>query len=277
MVSGDAIWPGGNPLASPLTHEQSKLLMFIWESVTETAHTQATPHWPVWDFVARSMYIAFPDLEDAETVYRSLPVIGFDPFGSEPYGFVWCGDPSITRMRPDVKVGLTIAGIHHVEQVRHAPVRVSEELVTLIASLAEAEGSLQPNPASAVTKQVQLAQYTSWLVARDQKRFVVTDEMTSQLLLHEPARVVIVGTSVHLEGYWLRPYRNTPSVARYLDTVFARSQSVSKVRPEESALTLIQTLDYLSLVVEKEKPWKPARSSPVEWCNRFVILQGCGG
>ena len=245
-----------SPLMAELADEQLKLLSLIWEPIKETAFTQGIPQWPLWDYVSRSLHLAFPDLQDAEEVFRSLPLIGPDPWSSSSYGLVWTSDRNANFLRSDVVIGLTIAGLHRLELATAPPVLVSAALVQIVREVAEVESALTPIPNEVVSKQVALGMYTEWLVGRVDKKFTIPDDMTVELLRREPARVIFLGAQIQLEGAWLRPYRGASSVRDYIDIVTNRARKAERPRATSSPLTLIQTLDYLSLVIADLDVWK---------------------
>ena len=201
------------------------------------------------------MHREFPHLEDAAQVYDSLPSVGRDPVSDRRYGLVWRSEELSGGLRPEHRVGLSIAGIRHVED-QEALVRVSDELTGIIASLALEESNLELNPTAVVNSEVEIAAYTAWLVDPVEKGFAVPNDVTIEVLRREPARMVFIGERVALEGYWLRPYRNVRSSIEFLEIVHERSLKARRSPVLTSALTLIQTIDYLSLVVAKEQLWK---------------------
>lgn len=249
-----------NPLLQNLTDQQARLVSIIWD-VVSTSKDVAARDWPVWDYVARTLHNEFPELEDAAYVFNSLPRIGRDPYTDRTYGLVWRNETAAGALRPEHIVGLTIAGIDRVERDQGSRVSVARALVEVIASLADEESKLVPMPTHVVDAEVDLVSHTNWLEERIDKTFSFPLALTKAVLIREPPRIVIIGDRVQLSGYWLRPYRDITTVGNYLDQVLKRSVSAQRRQLSQSPLTLIQTIDYFSMVIVRGHVWTP--SAPI--------------
>lgn len=212
--------------------------------------------WPTWDFIRRRFRTNRPSAPDAADVLASLPAIVSLSFVGGPYGLWWRTEPRAGTLRPDERVGLTIAGLGHLKPERAnqaAPdlVAVCLDIVTRAAHDEAALGEGQD----------------WWQVAAgefDLRRDRLSHqgdpvEIVGQVLLHEFRPLAVPSTNynylVRYGNGLFAPFKNVDSVEQYL-AVAARLASKEE-GPElpASPLALPAALDYLGLAVRARPSW----------------------
>jgi hypothetical protein len=245
-----------NTLRNPLSPEQERLLELIWVPIGGN-DTGDAPGWPVWDFVARRMYSDFPDLKSASEVFFSLPTIPGSHWSGKSYGLAWRdATGGALGIRPEERVGLTIAGFSALHATGSTAFDVASALVGILVRIARCEGDLVPDPRSVVSTTVSLPERIDWLARpSEEKPFAFPSDAVVSLIQQEFPRLQVYNLGIRLEGNWLRPLAAVSSVDDYLD--FALTQGKAQVRyaATTSPLTLVQTLDYLSYVIVDLNIW----------------------
>jgi hypothetical protein len=109
----------------------------------------------VWQFVDRRLEAR---KIDAAAVLASLPQVG--AAGAREYGLVWSGQNMANEMQPDAIVGLTVAGLRHVQ----AAGPLVSAFVHLLRLSGEAEQEIVPAPDREVQATVTSEQVTASLL-----------------------------------------------------------------------------------------------------------------
>lgn len=246
---------------------QLTLLEAIFAPVVNPGLNDEVPTWPVWDYVARYVHQKHPDVDDALSLWRSLPVwnIPVNEDYGQLYGLTWCAGTPGDPPRRTSHVGLTIAGLEALGTHQPSAGVLAHAFVALIAAIAKADDGLRPTPGKAVIVDMPLAQFTSGLREPHGARvFAVPDALTFQVLRNEAAPVEVTGATtddgptVHLGSGRLRRFRSLEWSQEYVQTITGLIDDSSH-QSHQSALPLIQTLDYLGHVLAAHPAWTSKR------------------
>lgn len=248
----------------PLAEPQVELLRLVWRPIAEATDRGQHPDWPVWDYVERSLYRAFPTLETATDLLAALPSVPASIPRARPYGLVWhAGNVAMGPGRED-RIGLTIAGLTVLARHGAATLPLADALAGIIGAAAAADVALEPNPFAAVKVEVPLSNYTTGLaIPTRERRYSFPDRLVAEGLGQDreyaPLSIHPIdapeGHKVLLGRTVLRPYREVTTATDYLARI-----AVVHARHEDpvrftSPLTLVQTLDYLSYVLTADPRW----------------------
>lgn len=245
-------------LLEPLAADQQALIEIIGRPIV-TGRPIDSLGWPVWDFVKRKFERNTG--ADVGPVLASLPTI---PRAVEtldgPYGLWWrTGHPNAS-IAPGERVGLTIAGLHHLGADLGGP------------------GSPLPNPVAAILgilagaarDEVALDSDDWWLVTRSSR------DLRSVMGGREDSPVEIVGATLQHEyeplvqgvsqfNYELTigdgrfaPFLEVADVADYLSRLRPSSNTESVGLPD-SPLALPGVLDYLGRILCDQPGWGAER------------------
>jgi hypothetical protein len=250
-------------LRSPLTPLQLELLETVWWPVRSSRDTGVPATWPVWDYVSRSMHAGHPDLDDAVTVLDSLPRLELTtPLKSHPYGLIWRNSHPSMRPAPEHRIGLSIAGMAALASAGKLHSDIPDAYAQIIAQLANSEARIEAPPDQVAAKDTPLSSWTPWLnTPSHDKPTVIPDRITAPLLNAEYAPVFVFpvdaedGHTVQLGRARLRRFRHVNSASDYLD-VIDEAEALRIPPPRyRSPLTLVQTFDYLGLVLAADSEW----------------------
>jgi hypothetical protein len=246
-----------NPLLRALQAEELDLLQVIWSPFGAEELYGAPGQWPVWDFVSRVFRRNHPTGPSPETVLEGLPWVPSSWNSGARYGLTWIADTGNLASRV---IGLSIAGLEQLSANGLIPVRVQDEIASIVGQLATEEERLTPDPRMPVQAKTALSAKTAWLSARSaEKRFEMVDSQVALLLQREYARVYIMQESgayfALLDGLWLRPFEGVATAAQYLRAVALDSVESNAPELPVSPLTLPQTLDYLGYVLAEHPAW----------------------
>ena len=164
-------------LLAGLNKEQGVLVETLYEGFELRGSA-----WPVWQFIdlrleARKI--------DAAAVLASLPQVG--AARARAYGLVWSGQNMANEMQPDAIVGLTVAGLRHVQ----AAGPLVSAFVHLLRRFGEAEQEIVPAPDREVQAVVTSEQVTTSLLCegtlgQSRPHVQATVLKLHGLLSHEP-------------------------------------------------------------------------------------------
>lgn len=248
----------GNPLLAELSPEQLKLLETVWGPIPLASRSGKVPAWPTWDYVAGTLYRSFPRLRSAESVLGSLPRLSQATWTGNDYGLAWLSETTMSGPPPQARVGLSIAGLAQLSRAQKIPATVVDELVNIVEALARRESKLAPLPDCVVTDDAPLTEYLGWFIQVDRmKPYSIPLGIVQPVLEHEFPRLIVSEDGfVHLGGHWLRPLIGVGNADAYLayiaDDVDQRESPGFAATP----LTLVQTFDYLSLVLANRQVWE---------------------
>jgi hypothetical protein len=212
--------------------------------------------WPVWQFVdlrleARKI--------DAAAVLASLPQVG--AAGAREYGLVWSGQNMANEMQSDAIVGLTVAGLRHVQ----AAGPLVSAFVHLLRLFGEAEQEIVPAPdrevqATVTSEQVTASVLRDGTLGQSRPPVHATVLKLHGLLSHEPYNPW-TGLSQSTGGdHWevrlsnrlglIRALRDTATVEDYVAFVedWLKPHPVPVVPHVINALDLPNAADYLDVV-----------------------------
>jgi len=251
-----------DPLRVPLEDLQLDALGAIWEPARYPMGT-----WPVWDYVARTLYRLplSPPVTQPQAVLGSLPrVAPLESFYSPAYG-LWWHEGNGPMPSPNVRVGLSIAGLDALRAQYPDAGDYADYLAVFIGRFAEIERNLAPDPNKAVTTNVAIALL---LMGRDghpggpelesgaRKMIAVLQREFAPV---DVTRLDPVATSTVKLSMFLAPYCGVKSAQDYLDRVeVVRPRALAD--PALVAGQLPEMLDYLSYVLMNDPEW---RGSPL--------------
>ncbi len=268
-----------SPLFRKLEDIEVEILKIVWSPVIESVQYGLAPQWPVWDFVSRTLPFRKPKCRDPIEVLNGLPSIRRTETIGPPYGLIWRENAFNHVPLPTDHVGLTIAGFFQLESIGVVHENISDQFVDLIRRVAFEEAETKPHPASPVRVEVPLAKFSEWFtnVSRE-KHYAIPLEVVAQVLEREYARIR-VGTSgkceVSLDGLWLRDYSEITTGRDYVAHVDAASSKPDIPNDEIPFLPLMQTLDYLSYVLQAHPKWNlPERlvaAPDIQSATAFVL------
>lgn len=249
-------------LRGPLAPLQRALLERVWDPIKNNNWANAQLSWPMWDYVAKSLYQGHQELDDAVALLASLPTIPPRLGNAQRYGLTWhTGHPAMPP-GPEDRVGLTIPGLLAIAAPNSGTALVADELAMLIRDLARTEARLPLDPNSVAKLDVDLANVIGNLKQRTlSKAVVLTEPVIAAILQHKYAPVQVYETeanqhfSVQLGRISLRAFRAISSADNYLELVGRDLDARSPDKPWTSPLTLVQTLDYLGYVLGADASW----------------------
>lgn len=247
--------PASSELVRDLEPVQIDLLEEIWQPVARSAS-----QWPVWDYVARTLFRREPPVTSPGSLLRSLPEV---PAGIQrsPYGLVWREGYGTIEPLLDSRVGLTIAGLHALRQRSVEAGVLADEVSRYIGIMAGWERNLVPDTWNAVESKVQLVEHTQRLMAElGDGLNQITTQNVHDVLRHEfaPLNLLPSGSGddllltlrMHLVQFY-----GVRTADEYLTRVADQLPAAahSTVNPPN---VLPQLLDYLSLVLARDEQWR---------------------
>jgi hypothetical protein len=249
-----------SPLSADLTADQVRLLAVLWRHMADTVKDPDGPVWPVWHYVDVVYSQSYPGGLTAMEVLESLPQIPRPVHAGKAYGLVWWEEASQPLPLPGSKIGLSIAGLSQLGRHGNNSTSVADALVETISSLAAAQAAVPPNPHLVPTVQRRLTDFLGDDFAMSSKRpFAVPDALIGKLLQREYARLNISqndGLTVDLMGPDLRPYAELSDAMAYIDAITTDSEARVETSKHAAPLPLIETIDYLSYVLNDDPEWK---------------------
>ncbi len=245
-----------NPLMRALSPEEQALLQILWEYFVRSSADVNDLGWPFWFYVEKTFSRQYPNGPEAKDVLESLPSIPRPP-DAQPaaaYSLLWYQNQAVQEPTATDPVGLTIAGMAQLGKTNRVSADAANVLVGVMRSLAEYEDHQEPQPHVVTNSQVNLAEYLSWFSkATREKPFVVSGRLISELLSREFVRVNAYWSgcqaTTSLYGASLKDLLTVTDTSDYLDLAAARSLAAELPRWHDSALPLVQTLDYLTYVL----------------------------
>ncbi|MDQ0030488.1 hypothetical protein [Arthrobacter bambusae] len=251
-----------SPLASDLADEQIDLLTILWRHLVEASRDPDGPVWPVWHYVDVMYSHGHPQGLGAMEVLKSLPRITRPDHAGADYGLVWWEEASQPWPLANSKIGLSIAGLSQLGRHGSNSTSVADALVKTVSSLAEAQAAVPPNAHLVPTVQRRLADFIGNEFAATAKQpFEVPLVLIGALLQKEYAHLNILqndGFTVNIMGPDLRPFAGLSDAVGYLNEI--SKDAAARVEPlrHVAPLPLIQTIDYLSYVLNDDPVWKSA-------------------
>ncbi len=215
--------------------------------------------WPVWDYVARSMYRRNPPVTEIEELLLSMPVLPRTS-GQPPYGLIWRTQAFYgTLPSPDEQVGLTVAGLHRLRVRDVSAGALADLVVRVFSEIAARNQELVPNPSIALafkapideivlvvegTAQITVPQIT----ASDLHKILQKEYVPLQVYQSDDGPFVQQQISLSL-------YFGFNTAENYISRI-TREAPLTRGRPRISPLELMRAIDYLSLVLERDVHWK---------------------
>lgn len=253
------------PLGRPLTVEERLVLEVIFEAASqpELASDEGVA-WPCWDWVVWSTKLPIPD---AERIWRDLPRVAL-PFGMNgTYGLTW--QSTNGPLNGEMTVGLSIAGLHHV-----AP-EIADGLIKILAKTAQTK--IKVTPRSRIKPRNAEAPLADALVSTDsditpsQGPAGLAIDLASTMLDREYFGLTtrpMVGRNSSVSGVLMVALGYSSAIHHYsslgTSADFLRRIAAQQPRSVQSPmhlgpLALIQTIDYVGLVLRSHPDW-PASS-----------------
>lgn len=256
-------------LGRELLSEERQLLETIWDVAFSQRFLRAgeTGEWQTWDFVWRTISQEHPDFPDPEDVLQQLPQV-FVPntAGQRRYGLVWLSQGSDSR-QASFRTGLTVIGMLRMAEERQDVRQFADSFAKCIASIAIAEGKVAPQRNGVAEASEALATFDGWMPWFDsvsREKLVRLNEMAvGQVLQREYAPISMASSGpgtfqINFNSILSRPYVAMTSAGDYSTIIESSSLSVGDQNRVTigSSLTLVQTLDYLSYVLDASLAWK---------------------
>ena len=235
-------------LLTSLNEEQAALVEILYEGFELRGGT-----WPVWQFADLTLEAR---KIDAAAVLASLPQTG--AAGATKYGLVWSSQNMFSELQPDTIVGLTVAGLGHVQ----AAGPLVSAFVRLLRLFGEGEREIVPAPDREVHAVVTSEQVTASLLRDGVPGQSESDVHALVLRLHGLLSNQPYSPWTRLSGgdRWqvqlsnrlgvLRALRETTSVEDYVAFLEERlkPQPVPVAPRLASPLDLPNAADYLDVV-----------------------------
>jgi hypothetical protein len=251
--------PQPHPLQIQLDSAQVDLLQLIFFAVTELGG-----QWPIWDYVSREMSRAEHGDVDAVAILQSLPRVQVSnrPPYAGLYGLFWIQD-GFAESEPaaDKRIGLTIAGLLAISQLRPAAKVVADGVSSIIGNLARLEHDLPSNPnIPALTQNISMDlvrpfyRFENELQPREFPDEVIFSVLEKEYVTIQVRRGPSTEPVTDL-GHWLRPFRQVDNAADYMNIV-AREHSTQRPNPRLRADELPLMLDYVSYVLASRDDWE---------------------
>jgi len=247
-----------HPLLEPLTADQQSLIQVIGRPIVSGRPIDSLG-WPVWDFVKRKFERNTG--VDVGPVLASLPTIPREAGTLDgPYGLWWRTGHANASIASGERVGLTIAGLHHLGVGLGGPRSPLPDPVTAILGIL----------AGAARDEVALDSEDWWLVTRG------SIDLRSVMGGREDSPVEIVGATLQHEyeplaqGVNQFNYELTIGdgrLARFLEVTDV-ADYLSRLRPSSNAelvglpdspLPLPGVLDYLGRILRDQPGWGAER------------------
>lgn len=240
----------GSPLRGPLASGQRLLLETIYEPYDRLRR------WPIWQYVDLTM-----DAHklDASTVLRSLPSVqSARSLPGSGYGLIWYANQSSPPM-PDQPVGLTIAGLWHLEEAQP----LLKTFIDVLEFLVSEQQQVLPSPTELVDATVDSDAIRGHLLRlpRDPSFIDAALAAVRELLEHEPRLFAGVRKPDSASHHWtmrlpaaLRDLRGTAAVEEYVDQVVRWTSEAATRAPARAPgpVDLPYALGYLDAVWKSE-------------------------
>lgn len=219
--------------------------------------------WPVWDFVRRRFAVNYPDAPPAADVLGSLPVITSPAFYRGSYGLWWRTQSPGLELQPGERVGLTIAGLEHLERCFRDDKIPRPRLVSVCLDILR----------MAAAKEEDLVADDDWTRPAAASLDLRSDrfrrdpsppvEIVGQVLQHEYMPLARASTNfnydVPLGPGGLARFKDVDTAADFLRVLDSMRTVSEQVDLPASPLGLPATLDYLGLLVAQHPAWTEAR------------------
>jgi hypothetical protein len=249
-------------VAETLSEEHAALLGIVWEPIPWAGPAGESLDWPVWDYVRRRLYRTFPELRSAEDVLTTLPftrLVSGSPGPRSRYGLIWHGGHVALSPGLDDRIGLTIAGLAVASRDQPGALRVADMLASIIGAVADADDSVEPKPFSAMKGELPLNDFVSTCGTPIPESSVrLPNRLIVETLNREYAPIEIRESgepAILLGRSNMRPYIGVRTAEDYLQCIDVRETALEEPLRYESPLTLVQTLDYLSLALAADEQW----------------------
>jgi hypothetical protein len=283
-------------LMRDLSRDEQRLLGVIWDAAFPSVGVGERPGWQTWDYVWRSFAHAFPDSADPDIILAGLPSVARPGQPNYRYGLVW----ELQQQRPSPNgrlVGLSIGGMLRLSETRAAVLSFADGLAHLMAAIASAEIGLEPvrDDVAQGRRQIsELIMLDAYTIPRLREPMVMTALAIGQVAQREymPATInpTDEGGTVTLGWIRSRSFATIQDAKSYVTQIAdetQRQRDAAAITP--SPFPLAPTLDYLSLVLDRQPGWDaktPLVDSPdlqsvlclgqtaasVEEFERFLVL-----
>lgn len=212
--------------------------------------------WPTWDFVRRRFRTNRASAPDANEVLGSLPVVVSPSFTNGSYSLWWRTEPRAGALRPEERVGLTIAGLSHLraEKANHQAPDLAAICLDIVTRAAQEERALGE-------------EQDWWEVASgefDLRRDRLSGqgdpvEIVGQVLVHEFRPLAVPSTNynylIRYGNDMFAPFAHADSVEQYLAVAARLASADAESDLPVSPLALPAALDYLGLAVRVHPRW----------------------
>lgn len=253
-----------SPLAVDLSGEQRDLLKVLWDHLVAAYRDPNGPVWPVWHYIDTLYSRGRPRGASAFDVLESLPRIRQPEHRAADYFLVWWDEPSQPWPLPSSRIGLSVAGLHQVGRDESNSASVADALVQTVSAIAEAQANVEPNPHLVPTVQVPLAKFLgNRFSPTPNKPFAIPGTLIGPLLQREYVPLNLMKSDdwqVNVMGPDLRQFRGLQDPATYVQEI--TRDSASRTRPVKRLqhLPLVQTIDYLTYVLNDDPGWRTVTS-----------------
>jgi hypothetical protein len=260
-MSGDSF--RGFALTRQLDPHELDLLDTIWGAAFDYDFANgAALGWQTWDFIWRNLVREKPDSPNPELTLANLPTVVV-PGSGRRYGLVWEADPESGGPAAR-RIGLCIAGLLRPIERKPSAAGFADGTVQLVASIARAEVELLPERDGVASTRRPLNTFSPVLDALTRAtvdaRYAMTPLAVGQMLQREYIPLSINpaedGGVVNLGWVSSREFATVQTAHEYLERIAedtAQARQAALLAP--SPLTLVQTIDYLSLVLETHPAW----------------------
>lgn len=244
----------------PPTDEQLDLLRIVWDPFSNGQG------WPVWDYVARTLFRAVRTDLNLEQLWLSLPRLPPSRVQERTYGLVWESARGLLIPAPDEHVGLSIAGMNSLRGLIPAAGRLSDAIAAGVGLMAQWDRSLTPEVDAPVSIEKELAdECRKWLDSAGLGHFNREQASIIQLLQFERGVTGIRADEhmrtgvVTLRGY-LSPFLGVDCADAYL-RILESQAAPARPRPMPSdGLSVAHAMDYLDLALRAHPAWGPDRT-----------------
>lgn len=242
-------------LTPTLASDQPDLLEAIWTPCVQGLG------WPVWDYVARTLFRNTTPIVEAGPLWASLPRIRQTDLRS--YSLTWTDDSGLTYPSPGNRVGLTIAGLYALRDRAPQAAALADAAVLLIRSVAREVRAAEPNVAAPVTTNVPVAPLIGraltvaggGAVGHDDLLEVLNREYAPLDIRDDPTAPGVLATP----RMFLAPYFDITTAGAYIDHVSALAAPRARAAGA-SPLMVTQMLDYLSLLLRADPRWNAEKA-----------------
>jgi hypothetical protein len=241
-------------LRAPTT-SQIDLLTAIWEPFRDGQG------WPVWDYVARTLYRRNEQVE-LEHLWASLPKVPPTHLQQLEYGPVWTDSQSRFSPRLEARVGLSIAGLNDLRWTDPQAGKIADGLAKLVGYMASWERELIPDVDQVVTLEHRLDQRIWQPLVGESGLHLGARSLLGllQVLQHERAPIHLTVDGVDGMGVvtlrtFLAPFLGVTSADGYLDILEGEAAPTRPSPQPAAGLDFAHALDHLALVLAADDAW----------------------